>query len=64
MLTGDGLLIGRYDGDTRMPAGARDTGYHYRHWRLWLTADRASVYVRTPDGVEERPRVREGAGRD
>lgn len=52
---GSGLLTAAYDGDVRMPAGARDTGYRLHDRELWLTADRATAYVRTPDGVEAWP---------
>ncbi|KUO09035.1 hypothetical protein [Streptomyces sp. DSM 15324] len=50
-----GLLTAPYDADVRMPADARGTGYRYGHWRLWLTKDRKTAYVRTPDGVEAWP---------
>ncbi|WP_340374258.1 hypothetical protein U5640_03090 [Streptomyces sp. SS7] len=50
-----GLLAAPYDADVRMPADARDTGYRYGHWRLWLTKDRRTAYVRTPEGVEAWP---------
>uniref|UniRef100_UPI00403FEFEA hypothetical protein n=1 Tax=Streptomyces sp. f51 TaxID=1827742 RepID=UPI00403FEFEA len=48
-------LTSAYEGHVRMPAGARDTGYRYGDWRLWLTPDRATAYVRTSDGVEAWP---------
>ncbi|MFJ3669306.1 hypothetical protein ACIPSE_22915 [Streptomyces sp. NPDC090106] len=57
---GPETLTGRYDGDATLPAGARDSGYRLDDWRLWLTDDPARVYVRTPDGVEAWPRVRQG----
>ncbi|MFE1289966.1 hypothetical protein [Streptomyces sp. NPDC058751] len=50
-----GALAAAYDGDVRMPADARDTGYRYGDWRLWLTPDRSTAYVRTSDGVEAWP---------
>ncbi|MEU6275995.1 hypothetical protein ABZ871_26815 [Streptomyces populi] len=50
-----GSLTAAYDGDVRMPADARDTGYRYGDWRLWLTPDRDTAYVRTSDGVEAWP---------
>ncbi|MFF5189275.1 hypothetical protein ACFY30_36820 [Streptomyces sp. NPDC000345] len=49
------LLTAPYDGDVRMPAGAHDTGYRYRDRQLWLTDERTTAYVRTPDGVEAWP---------
>jgi len=54
-----GMLTASYDGDVRMPASARDTGYRYQDWQLWLTADASKVYVRTPDGVEAWPLVKD-----
>ncbi|MFH8798512.1 hypothetical protein ACH4F6_02755 [Streptomyces sp. NPDC017936] len=57
-----GMLDAPYDGDVRMPAGAHDTGYRYRDRQLWLTDDRATAYVRTPDGVEAWPSVKDGVG--
>ncbi|MCX5135337.1 hypothetical protein OOK06_25050 [Streptomyces sp. NBC_00340] len=59
-----GLLKGTYDADTRMPADARDTGYHYRDWTLWLAADRSTAYVRTSDGVEAWPAAARPIGCD
>ncbi|MFE9443693.1 hypothetical protein ACFYO2_33020 [Streptomyces sp. NPDC006602] len=44
-----------YDGDVRMPEDARDTGYRLDERELWLTDDRSTAYVRTPDGVEAWP---------
>ena len=55
-----GMLTAPYDGDVRMPASARDTGYRYQDWQLWLTADASKAYVRTPDGVEAWPLVKDG----
>ncbi|MFI7498368.1 hypothetical protein ACIBVL_07570 [Streptomyces sp. NPDC049687] len=55
----DEQLTAPYDGDVRMPADARDTGYRYGDWRLWLTEDRTTAYVRTPDGVEAWPLAKE-----
>ncbi|MCX4767030.1 hypothetical protein OG562_39920 [Streptomyces sp. NBC_01275] len=57
-LEGD-LLTSPYDGDVPMPADAHDTGYRYRDWRLWLTEDRTTAYVRTPEGVEAWPLAKE-----
>ncbi|MFI1044411.1 hypothetical protein ACH4U3_01120 [Streptomyces griseoruber] len=53
------LLTTPYDDDVRMPADAQDTGYRYGHWRLWLTKDRTTAYVRTSDGVEAWPLAKE-----
>ncbi|MFF4345822.1 hypothetical protein [Streptomyces sp. NPDC001530] len=53
------LLTAEYDGDVRMPAGARDTGYRFNDWELWLTSDRAKAYIRTSDGVEAWPAAKE-----
>ncbi|MGV9456238.1 hypothetical protein [Streptomyces sp. NPDC003635] len=58
-----GALTSPYDGDVRMPADARDTGYRYEERELWLVQDEpAKVYVRTPDGVEAWPRLADGFG--
>ncbi|MER6539515.1 hypothetical protein ABT215_38195 [Streptomyces sp900105755] len=56
----DSVLGGRYDGDTAMPADAHDTGYRLRAWRLWLTDDGDTAYVRTAQGVEAWPKERRG----
>ncbi|MEU1511582.1 hypothetical protein ABZ490_05405 [Streptomyces sp. NPDC005811] len=56
-----GLLTAPYDDDVRMPADAHDTGYRYGDWRLWLTEDRTTAYVRTPDGVEAWPLAKKAA---
>ncbi|MET9386749.1 hypothetical protein ABZY09_38385 [Streptomyces sp. NPDC002928] len=55
-------LTAAYDGDVRMPADARDTGYHFHDWELWLSADKATAYVRTSDGVEAWPATKDGVG--
>ncbi|MEU6595445.1 hypothetical protein ABZ923_40670 [Streptomyces sp. NPDC046881] len=60
----DGLLRAPYRENVRMPADARDTGYHHRGRRLWLTADKATAYVRTDRGVEAWPLVEDGVGCD
>jgi hypothetical protein len=52
-------LTAPYDGDVRMPEAAHDTGYRLDDRELWLTDDRSTAYVRTPDGVEAWPRTRE-----
>ncbi|MEU3414862.1 hypothetical protein ABZ760_27060 [Streptomyces sp. NPDC006658] len=62
VLAGDDLLRAPYRAHVRMPADARDTGYHHRDDRLWLTGDRRTAYVRTPDGVEAWPLVKDGFG--
>ncbi|WP_286259387.1 hypothetical protein [Streptomyces graminofaciens] len=59
----EGMLTAAYDGDARMPEGARDTGYRHEDRSLWLVEDDPSkAYVRTPDGVEAWPAVAEGKG--
>ncbi|MEU0970766.1 hypothetical protein ABZ357_37140 [Streptomyces sp. NPDC005917] len=58
VFAGDSVLDGRYDGDIAMPADAHDTGYRLRHWRLWLTDDGGTAYVRTSQGVEAWPKER------
>ncbi|KKD09269.1 hypothetical protein [Streptomyces sp. WM6386] len=63
----DGVLGGEmletpYQGDVTMPTDAKDTGYRLRDWRLWLTDDKETAYVRTSDGVEAWPRVKKGMG--
>ncbi|MFF7970080.1 hypothetical protein [Streptomyces sp. NPDC007905] len=58
----DGLLRAPYRGHVGMPAGARDTGYHYRGRHLWLTDGRDTAYVRTSAGVEARPLAKHGVG--
>ncbi|MEV6112671.1 hypothetical protein AB0L59_09110 [Streptomyces sp. NPDC052109] len=55
---GGDLLTAPYRARVPLPAGAHDTGYRYRHWRLWLTDDKATAYVRTPGAVEAWPRLR------
>ncbi|WP_019057746.1 hypothetical protein [Streptomyces prunicolor] len=55
-----GMLTASYDGDVRMPVSARGTGYRYQDWQLWLTSDASKAYVRTPDGVEAWPLVKDG----
>lgn len=44
---------GTYDGDTKLPAGAKESGYHRGEWTLWLTPNAA--YVVTPSHVERWP---------
>jgi hypothetical protein len=58
----DTMLTAPYDGDARMPEDARSTGYRLGDRELWFTKDKAKAYVRTPDGVEAWPRVKEGMG--
>jgi hypothetical protein len=58
----DTMLTGAYDGDTRLPADARDTGFRRDDRELWVTDDPARIYLRTPDGVEAWPRVADGMG--
>ncbi|MFF9060666.1 hypothetical protein ACF09K_18550 [Streptomyces sp. NPDC014882] len=52
---GTDLPTAPYDPDATLPADARDTGYRYGEGQLWLTDDRRTAYVRTPDGVEAWP---------
>ncbi|NGN67191.1 hypothetical protein G5C51_25190 [Streptomyces sp. A7024] len=54
------MLSSPYDGDTRMPDDAKDTGYRFKDWKLWLAADKKTAYVRTPDGVEAWPTMKGG----
>ncbi len=55
-------LTAPYDGDVRLPADARDTGYRYGDWQLWRTDSTWTAYVRTPDGVEKWPAANGGLG--
>jgi len=57
-----GSLTSPYDGDARLPADARDTGYRYKNQELWLTDDPTKAYIRTPDGVEAWPELNDGFG--
>ncbi|MFI7407158.1 hypothetical protein ACIBU0_00540 [Streptomyces sp. NPDC049627] len=57
-----GMLTAAYDGDVRLPGDAHDTGYRLGDWRVWLTDDKSMAYVRTPEGVEAWPRVKDGMG--
>ncbi|MFF4545060.1 hypothetical protein ACFY1J_12575 [Streptomyces sp. NPDC001406] len=60
VLDTEAMLTAPYDGDVRMPADAHDTGYRYHDRQLWLTDDRATAYIRTPDGVEAWPLTKHG----
>ncbi|MFJ3305284.1 hypothetical protein ACIPSA_19595 [Streptomyces sp. NPDC086549] len=60
VLDTDIMLTAPYDGDVRMSADAHDTGYRYHDRQLWLTDDRSTAYVRTPDGVEAWPLMKQG----
>ncbi|WP_225825784.1 hypothetical protein [Streptomyces naphthomycinicus] len=60
----EGLLRAPYRDGVRMPADARDTGYHRHGRRLWLTHDRRTAYVRTAAGVEAWPLLKKSAGCD
>ncbi|MGW0765746.1 hypothetical protein [Streptomyces sp. NPDC002676] len=62
VLRRDGVLTVPYRKDVRMPTAAHDTGFHYRDWRLWLTDDKSTAYVRTSHGVEAWPRQGSHAG--
>ncbi|MPY57367.1 hypothetical protein [Streptomyces spongiae] len=55
----DEMLMTPYDGDVTMPEEAKDTGYRLDDWELWFTDDTSTAYVRTADGVEAWPAVRE-----
>jgi hypothetical protein len=57
-----GLLTSSFEEDAAMPGDARDTGYRFDDWELWLTADTSTAYVRTSEGVEAWPAVRNGMG--
>jgi hypothetical protein len=59
---GDEMLRAPYRDDVTLPADAEDTGYRLGDRQLWLTDDRDTAYVRTPDGVEAWPRVKDGMG--
>ncbi|MCF6521654.1 hypothetical protein [Streptomyces sp. JJ36] len=54
------MLTVPYDGSVRLPAAARDTGYRLDDRQLWLVDGAQRAYVRTPDGTEAWPAVREG----
>lgn len=54
-----GMVTARYDDVAELPAAARDTGYRYQDRQLWLTDDRRTAYVRTPEGVEAWPLLKE-----
>lgn len=54
-----GLLTAAYDGDTELPSAAHDTGYRYERRELWLTEDRRTAYVRTAEGVEAWPLLKD-----
>ncbi|MEU9290160.1 hypothetical protein AB0D57_37310 [Streptomyces sp. NPDC048275] len=56
---GTELLTSAYDGAVPMPADARDTGYRFKDWALWLADDEETAYVRTSDGVEAWPATRD-----
>ncbi|MBC9715155.1 hypothetical protein H9Y04_21625 [Streptomyces sp. TRM66268-LWL] len=43
-----------YDGDTRLPSDAVDTGWRQDGRELWLAADKKSAYVRVDGGTVER----------
>lgn len=59
---GPEMLTADYRPDALLPVGARDTGYRYQDWELWLTAGKSKAYVRTPHGVEVWPEVKPGLG--
>ncbi len=47
-------LHSSYDGDTELPADARDTGWRHDGRELWVSEDKKNAYVRTADGLVER----------
>jgi hypothetical protein len=51
-----------YDSDTALPADATDTRYQHAGARLWMAADRQSVYVVNGRRVERWPLVPGGIG--
>ncbi|MFE5138426.1 hypothetical protein ACFRDV_12215 [Streptomyces fagopyri] len=59
---GDALLTSAYDGHAHLPADARDTGYRFKGWALWLAVDKSTAYVRTPHGVEAWPETKDTVG--
>ncbi|MEU1534282.1 hypothetical protein [Streptomyces fagopyri] len=59
---GGELLTSAYDGDARMPADARDTGFRFKGWALWLASDRSTAYIRTAHGVEAWPETKDTVG--
>ena len=56
------LLRSSYAPKTRLPDGAKDTGYRDGRRELWLSADKSDAYVRTGDGVERWPGAIERIG--
>ncbi|MET9504449.1 hypothetical protein ABZY42_22475 [Streptomyces sp. NPDC006622] len=56
---GTDLLTAPYAPDAALPADAHDTGYRYGDGQLWMTDDRMTAYVRTPDAVEAWPSAKE-----
>ncbi|MFP3992675.1 hypothetical protein U9R90_35405 [Streptomyces sp. E11-3] len=61
-LTSDKLLTSAYEKDAPLPDDARDTGYRLDDWELWLSPDASRAYVRTADGVEAWPTLKQGMG--
>lgn len=53
-------LSAPYDSDVHLPAEAHDTGYRFKHWRLWLTHAKTKAYVHTADRVEAWPQAENG----
>jgi hypothetical protein len=56
------MLEAPYDEDAAMPGDARDTGYRLGDWELWAVPGAAMVFMRTPNGVEAWPAVKDGMG--
>jgi hypothetical protein len=56
------MLAAQYDEDAAMPGDARDTGYRLGDWGLWAVPGAAMIFMRTPNGVEAWPAVKDGMG--
>jgi hypothetical protein len=56
------MLTSGYEEDVTLPGNARDTGYRLGDWQLWLAADASKAYVRTSEGVEAWPAMKENMG--
>ncbi|MFF4035614.1 hypothetical protein ACFYZ2_38745 [Streptomyces sviceus] len=54
-----GMLTAPYDDSVALPVNARDTGHRYQDQELWLTGDRRTAYLRTSQGVEAWPLLKE-----
>jgi hypothetical protein len=56
------MLMASYDEAAAMPSDARDTGYRLGDWELWAVPGAALIFMRTSDGVEAWPAVKDGGG--